>query len=279
MPAVITIVVPAYNQAEYLAETLDSVLAQIHTDWECIIVNDGSSDDTELIAKQYIAKDPRFKYVFQQNSGLSAARNMGISQASGKYILPLDADDLIDPAYVESGLKAFSLNPNLALVYAKARKFGAENKDWELPPYNFLNLLLSNCIFCSAIFKKSAWEVHGGYDTALKNGWEDWAFWVKILSADDEVFQIPQVLFFYRTRGKSMIRSMSTADQERVKWHIYEKNKETYQSLYPSPISIILENAYLKDHIRHILSSRPYSLGKLLLKPFAALKNIFKKQS
>ncbi len=279
MPHPISVIVPVYNQGVYLAETLDSVLAQTHTGWECIIVNDGSTDDTELIGEQYLAKDKRFKYLFQQNRGLSAARNTGISTASGEYILSLDADDLIGPQYMELALKAFSLNQNLALVYAKAKKFGLENTDWDLPAYSYPNLLLNNCIYCSAFFRRFAWEKHDGYDTELKSGWEDWAFWVKILSANDDVYQIPQTLFYYRTKDRSMIRSMSAADQERVKWHIYNKNKAAYQLLYPSPVSIILENGYLKNHISNILSSKPYTVGNILLKPFVMLKNAFKKQS
>jgi glycosyltransferase involved in cell wall biosynthesis len=275
----IAVIVPCYNQAQFLNEALDSILAQTHTGWECIIVNDGSTDDTELISNQYLAKDERFKYVFRQNGGLSAARNTGIGMASGEYILPLDADDIIGPQYMELALKAFSLNQTLALVYAKAKKFGLENTDWDLPAYSYPNLLLNNCIYCSAFFKRAAWEKHDGYNTELKSGWEDWAFWVKILSADDEVYQIPQTLFYYRTKDISMIRSMSAADQERVKWHIYNNNKAAYQAAYPSPISIILENTYLKNHIGDILSSRPYTLGNILLKLLVMLKKVFKKQS
>ena len=93
MPKV-SVIVPCYNQGEYLADALESVLYQTFTDWECIIVNDGSSDNTEEVANKFCELDKRFKYISQTNQGVSAARNNGIKASSGTYILPLDGDDV-----------------------------------------------------------------------------------------------------------------------------------------------------------------------------------------
>ncbi|MFV8358229.1 glycosyltransferase family 2 protein, partial [Flavobacterium sp. XS1P32] len=87
----VSIIVPCFNQAQYLSEALKSVLEQTYENWECIIVNDGSPDDTKQIAQKWVEKDSRFKYIFKENGGLSSARNEGINYAKGTFILPLDA--------------------------------------------------------------------------------------------------------------------------------------------------------------------------------------------
>ena len=91
----ISVIVPCYNQAQYLDECLQSVLDQTYTDWECIIVNDGSPDHTEEIAKKWVEKDTRFIYLFKENGGLSSARNAGIEIAKGEWIQFLDCDDIL----------------------------------------------------------------------------------------------------------------------------------------------------------------------------------------
>lgn len=92
----VSIIIPCYNQAHYLPAALQSVLMQTYSNWECIIVNDGSTDDTEWIALEWIKKDDRFKYVKKENGGLSSARNAGLKVAAGEYIQLLDADDLLE---------------------------------------------------------------------------------------------------------------------------------------------------------------------------------------
>ncbi len=100
MPKV-SVIIPCYNQAEYLQSALASVFCQSFTDWEAIVVNDGSTDDTVEIAAGFFAKFPdcNWKLIDQKNAGLTSARNAGIEAAVGEYILPLDADDMISPVF------------------------------------------------------------------------------------------------------------------------------------------------------------------------------------
>ncbi len=113
----VSIIVPCYNQADYLPEALGSVLQQTCEQWECIVVNDGSEDTTEEVAQQWVKKDARFKYINIPNGGLSNARNTGIEAASGIYILPLDSDDKLGENYLELALDAFNSEPKLKVVY------------------------------------------------------------------------------------------------------------------------------------------------------------------
>ena len=96
MNPLISVIVPCYNQAQYLDECLQPVLDQTYTDWECIIVNDGSPDHTEEVAKKWLEKDNRFRYIYKENGGLSSARNAGIREAKGEWIQFLDSDDKIN---------------------------------------------------------------------------------------------------------------------------------------------------------------------------------------
>jgi len=274
LPA-ISIIVPCYNQAEFLPETLNSVLTQTAANWECIIVNDGSTDVTETVAKKWVAKDERFKYIYQQNGGLSAARNTGIELAKGEYILPLDADDWIGTEYIEKALKAYEVNKNLKLVYCQAKKFGAQNYRWDLVPYTYQNLLINNCIFCSAVFRKSSWQQTGGYNVHFKRGLEDWDFWIRLLNPESEVYQIPEILFYYRTKQQSMLTSMQDDDIETYRNLIYNAQIENYRKYFGSYIKILHENFMLKDQVKRLSKSNSYKTGNWVLKPFALIKRLF----
>ena len=172
---VISIIVPCYNQAEYLPETLNSVLAQTYSNWECVIVNDGSPDNTDTIAKGYLKKDNRIKYVYQENKGLATARNTGICNSIGEYILPLDADDLIAPTYIEKAIDRFSQFPETKLVYCKGHTFGSSNHPMVLADYDYDTFIWGNCIFCSALYRRSDYDKTPGYNANMVYGLEDWA--------------------------------------------------------------------------------------------------------
>ena len=186
----ISIIVPCYNQAEFLDDALESVQKQSFRNWECIIVNDGSADRTEVLGKQWEKTDARFKYYYQKHSGVSKARNYGIIQAKGRYILPLDADDKLGVDYIKRALSRMDQNKELKLVYCKAKIFGEVEKDWILPEFKLSSLAANNMIFCSSIFKKSDWEMVGGYDENMKEGYEDWEFWIALLKNGGEVLSI-----------------------------------------------------------------------------------------
>lgn len=276
MQSVISIIVPCYNQAGFLPETLNSVLAQTTTNWECIIVNDGSTDDTETVAKEWAAKDERFKYIHQQNGGLSAARNTGIESAKGEYILPLDSDDLIGKEYIEKALKAFGADKNIKLVYCLANKFGAENKLWDLVPYTYQNLLINNCIFCSSVYRKSSWQQIGGYNIDFKKGYEDWEFWLRMLDKNSQVYQIPDVLFFYRIRLNSMLVTMQDTDIENARTVIFDRIPAVYKEHFGSYIKQLYEIKTLNIEIEKLKNSNSYKYGNRVLRPFSYLKKLLK---
>lgn len=211
----VSIIVPCYNQAQFLPEALQSVLGQTYENWECIIVNDGSPDNTKEVAQEWVKKDSRFIYLYKKNGGLSSARNAGIAIAEGEFILPLDGDDRIGKDYTLLAMKAFQEDSDLKLVYCKAEKFGEESGSWDLPDFSLLNLARQNMIFCSAFFRKKEWERVGGYDVNMIYGWEDWEFLITILKAGGEVKCLDEVGFYYRVKEVSMIKMIDKINQQK----------------------------------------------------------------
>ena len=278
---IISIIMPAYNKASFISEALDSVIAQTFTDWECIVVNDGSTDNTEEIVLPYVNREPRIKYFAQPNQGVSCARNKGIKESIGEYILPLDADDMIVSTYVEKALAYFEKFPDTKLVYCKERLYGV-NDSSRLPPYKYEDFIWSNCIFCSAIYRKKDFERIGGYNPILSvsYGLEDWDFWLRLLGPTDRVYQIPEELFLYRRvyNGRSIDREQNLSNALSM---IYQNNMRIYEPYMKYIIEYrnkAAERDYYKNALESVLHSRKYKIGKMIVNPFIFLSSLFKKK-
>lgn len=197
VPIIVSIIIPAFNSEKYLAETLRSVLRQTFTNWECIIVDDGSTDKTASVIDSWCASDQRFTKVMQPNSGVSAARNNGVKHARGEYVLPLDSDDIISDNYLQKAVEILSNNPQITLVYCKAAFFGEKNEPWNLPRYSYKELLLRNSIFVSGVFRRKDFLRVKGYNERL-HILEDWEFYIRLLYGKTQVVQIDETMFYYR---------------------------------------------------------------------------------
>jgi glycosyltransferase involved in cell wall biosynthesis len=230
----VSIIVPCYNQAQYLEEALQSVLDQTYTNWECITVNDGSPDSTEDVAQKWVEKDNRFIYLKKDNGGLSSARNAGITIAQGEFVLPLDADDKIATNYIELALSSFQEDDSLKVVYCKVEKFGEEKGLWHLPPFSLFDLARFNMIFCSAVYRRADWELVGGYDINMIYGLEDWEFWIAILKNGGGVKCLEEVGFYYRIRENSMVRIINIEQIKYTEIYVAKKHIEFYISNYDS---------------------------------------------
>ncbi|WDF62875.1 glycosyltransferase family 2 protein [Flavobacterium sp. KACC 22763] len=254
----VSIIVPCYSQALYLDEALQSVLVQTYVNWECIIVNDGSPDNTDEVAKIWLQKDTRFKYVFQENSGLSCARNFGISQAAGEFILPLDADDKIALNYTELAMRAFEQDRSLKVVYCKAEKFGIKNGLWELPPFSLERLTYDNMIFCSAFFKKSDWSLVGGYDSKMIYGLEDWEFWISILKNGGFVKRLEDVGFYYRIKPDSMLKRIDIEKKNLMLEYLSTKHLDFYIRFYGSFAALNYKLSEQREYFSSKLQSKKF---------------------
>lgn len=265
--SLISIIVPCYNQAQYLDECLQSVLDQSYTDWECIIVNDGSPDNTEEIAKKWVDKDNRFKYLFKPNGGLSSARNAGIEIANGEWILPLDNDDRIGVQYLELASQEF--DKGYAVIYCKAELFGEKEGEWILPEYSYNFLLGSNHIFCTSFFRKKDWLKYGKYDESMKIGYEDWEFWIRLLKDNEnEVYRVDSIQFYYRIKIESMLKSINLEKDNITKSYIYNKNIEIYNEKFGNYMYLLNNKNIIEKELivyKKAYASKRYKLGNKLV--------------
>lgn len=204
----ISVIIPCYNHGQYLEETIDTVLNQTFQDFEIIVVNDGSTCKNTIEILNNIKK-PKTRLLHTKNQGLSMARNNGIKQAQGEYILPLDSDDKIHPTYLEKALNIIELDKTLGVVTCKAELFEAQSGEWLLPDVKMPDFLLSNRVFCTSLFRKKDWEKYKGYKKNMKYGWEDYDFWLNFIEDGKNFHRIEEILFYYRKDQNSMAASIN----------------------------------------------------------------------
>ncbi len=269
MDNLISIVVPCYNQAQYLDECLSSVINQTYNYWECIIVNDGSSDGTEKIALEWVNKDNRFKYYSKINGGLSDTRNFGIKKAAGAYILPLDADDYIGTELLELSLNVFNKDENVTIVYSDVMNFGTINGLSKVGDFNFGNFLFSNMISCTAMYRKVDYEKTDGYDINLKYGSEDWDFWLSLLEKNNlNVYKLNYVGLYYRRKEHSMLVDYQKS-KDKINYthnYIFNKHIKSFNEYYGDPIMVYSKMHYLEKKIQ------PFLKLKAILRKFTFRK-------
>jgi len=202
----VSIIIPCYNQAHYLPEAVGSVVNQTLTHWECIIVNDGSGDNTPRIANSLIMQysEKQIRLINQENKGLAEARNTGIKASKGKYILPLDADDLIHPEMLQKTVSLLKTHPEIAIAYTDVKHFGSANRIVCAGEYDFKRLCFQNHLNYCSLYRREAWESAGGYNPNMVWGYEDWDFWISCGEKGYYGKRSSEPLFMYRVKETSM---------------------------------------------------------------------------
>mgnify|MGYP001570963916 CR=1 FL=1 len=200
MKPLISICIPCWNQAKYLPEAIESVLAQTVKPYEIIVISDGSPDETRYVARSYDVK-----YIETTNRGLASARNTGIMNMTGDYFYPLDADDKMLPNCIERVSQVIE-GTDADIVAPSFRCFGVNNDEVILTPNPTIeDFKVANRIgYFSAIKKEALLEV-GGYSTRMIWGYEDYHLWFNLLRAGKNLVTIPDILIMYRTKEQSMI--------------------------------------------------------------------------
>lgn len=223
----VSVIIPCFNQARYLPDAVESVRSQSHANWECIIVDDGSSDDTARIAAQLAAADARVRWVRQENRGLAGARNRGLEEARGDYIQFLDADDLLRPDKLDLQLRLIEDGETPAVVYcgyALCEEDPNAEIDLGRPPAtldaqrplrdlalrweNGLSIPCHAFLFDARLFRQSAIR----FDEGLLNH-EDWDCWMRLFSRTPRLYHAVERLVLYRRHGSAMSRD-TTAMRE-----------------------------------------------------------------
>lgn len=205
----ISIVIPCYNQAEFLEECVESAYNQTQAAHEIIIVNDGSTDNTAEIAERY--KFPQFpgiespvKVIHQVNKGLPSARNTGIMNATGDYIWFLDADDMLKGNAIEVMTRNI-YQYNSDVIAPSFEHFGLRNDQIILGSFNMEDLKVANRIgYFSAIRRSTLLEV-GGYNPKMRWGFEDWDIWFDLFKRGKTLVTLQDILVRYRIKDNSML--------------------------------------------------------------------------
>lgn len=239
---IVSVIVPCYNQGKYLADAVRSLLNQTFQDLECIIINDGSEDDTREIARELQRSSEKIVYIEQTNQGLSAARNAGIAAARGQFLQFLDADDELEPQKIAAHLSFLSSHPDVDIVYGDARYFTTENRDlrdlgpyagpegvpwipsvWHAPGTVLEKLLQRNTLAVNcALLRAQVFRTIGNWNTSLQ-ALEDWEFWIRCAGAglcfafvDDE-----GTLALIRMHPESMTRDTRRMDRAAYEMRVF----------------------------------------------------------
>lgn len=230
---IISIITPCYNNSDTIIETLESIKNQVFKDFELIIINDGSSDNSAEIITNYISKNKNLNiYLYSTaNNGPSKSRNLGSSYAKGTYIMFLDADDKIESTYISKCISYLENNTSMNLVYSEAEFFEAKKGKWDLKEFEMPNFLIDNCIPIFCVIRINVFEKVGKFDENL-NYTEDWELWIRIIKEFGGVYRIPEVLFYYRKRkSKNSLTDTENKDDisEKSRLYIYNKHYEFYK--------------------------------------------------
>lgn len=222
----VSIIIPCYNYGQYIEECVDSVLKSTFQDIEILVINDGSTDEkTNQILKTL--NKPKTRVIWQHNQGLAQTRNNGIKQAQGKYFLPLDADDTIEPTLIEKAYWILETTPELGYVYPYVQLFGDFNEVWKTMEYNFYDLLWDNQISVCSLVRKQAWQEVGGYNPNMTYGYEDWEFWINLGKHNWHGRLLAEPLFNHRKHGLTMTK---TALEKRK--YLIEQIKKNHPEIF-----------------------------------------------
>ena len=239
---------PCYNDGAYIEEAVASIRAQSYPIVELVIVDDGSDDSETIQILSSLGAQPYIKLIRTNHLGPAGARNSGIKAASGFYILPVDADDKIEPTYIEKAVNTMESDISIGVVYCHADLFGEQSGPWELPDYQFDKMLLDNIVFVSALFQKEDWMKVGGFRTTMEHGMEDYDFWLSILELDKKIYQLPEVLFHYRIKPVSRTTKFQTdpAVVQQTYRQIFMQHQAFYQK-YQKEYAIVLRDALIEQ--------------------------------
>ncbi|MBU3822740.1 glycosyltransferase family 2 protein [Flavobacteriaceae bacterium XHP0103] len=272
----VSFVIPCYNDAQYIEQSVNSALNQTYKPIEVIVVDDGSDEETKKVLKTL---EPKItKLITQDNQGQSTARNAGINEANGDFIVTLDSDDFFEPTFCEKALDAFMDNTEVKLVscytyllYENGNKEVFKTAGGKLPSF-----LCKNHALGSAMFRKKDWEFCGRYDENMTFGYEDWEFYIRLLTNGGYAVSIKEPLYTYRKRNNTTTNKANEKKYELLKY-IYLKHQNLYKENFETFINHILyywereEKSKIKN-----TQKLEFRIGKATLRPFRLIKSVFK---
>lgn len=238
-PGLVSIVMPCYNGEQFIQETIDSVMNQTYKNWELLVIDDGSKDNSYSLVKEYTNKDNRIHLIQQKNAGSAAARNNGIRRSRGQYLALLDSDDIWLPGFLDSQIRFIQQKGAVCVCSSYSRIDEQSNE------------ILKPVISKPIITAKSMQSVDyigcltGLYDQSkhgkiflkeeLNSLLDDYAFWIDVVNLEGEAYGNPKILAKYRVRKNSL-----TANKRKlVKKHYIFYRKQLNQNFFQSMLSTL----------------------------------------
>jgi len=286
MKKLVSIIIPCYNQAKYVEEALISVLNQTYTCWECIIVDDGSADNSDKIIKNFISEDSRFNYIHKINEGVSKARNVGLENVKGEYIQFLDADDILDENKLELSLNELlkKENEGVKMIISNFQMISHDSKkkfkpyctldekyfsvDGFLTHWNISFSIQMNCgFFDASLFEKIRFSEN-------LSAQEDWVVWVQLFKNDNKFVFLDIPLAFYRINPESRMNTLGIDDNQ-LKVISNFKEILTFEEFYKFSFTLINKyyssDTLYRNNLNKFKKSNSYLTGKIIRKIFKTL--------
>lgn len=223
----LSVIIPTYNHARFLPQAVKSVFDQTYQNFEIIVVDDGSTDNTRETAQNY-SKDCRFRYIYQENRGLAASRNTGLRTVQGEYVAFLDADDVFLPRKLEIQLDWFETHPSCGMVFSgfyfmndQGELIRAHEPWLDVPTLEVKDLLFGNPTSVHAVLVKKQWlDRVGGFDETLRRI-EDWDIWLRVVHAGCKVEWVKEIVCGYRLSPGQMTKDATA--QKHVSKRVMDK--------------------------------------------------------
>lgn len=272
----VSIIVPCYNDWQYIEQAVNSALNQTYSNIEVIVVDDGSDLRTKKVLKKLEPKITRL--ITQENKGQSTARNNGITEATGEYILTLDSDDYFEGTFCEKAISIFLNNKEVKIVTCQAtRWYESGEKNIFIPAGGTIsNFIYANDALGTSMFKKEDWRQCKGYDEEMRNGFEDWEFFIRILKDGGFTQVIQEPLYNYRRRNNSTT-SIANSKKYELLTYIYIKHKALYMNNFEGFVAHLLNKiAFEEKQHKKLLIQKEYRIGYLILYPARIGKRFFK---
>lgn len=229
-PPVVSVVIPCFNHANYLKDSIGSIMNQTFQDFEIIVVDDGSTEPKEVEREVAAFKDTRLKVMHhKENKGLAETRNTGVRAACGKYILTLDADDMIKPTFLSKTTLFLDIRKDVSIAYTDIELFGTTSRVHEMPEYDFDLLLKKDIMVCASLYRREVFDAVGGYDPRMNIAWEDYLFWIQAGKLGYCGARIADPLFMYRRDRQSMILQAHAVGMDKVRRQLHDIEPELFK--------------------------------------------------
>lgn len=270
----VSIVIPCYNDAQYIELCVTSALSQTYINKEVILVDDGSNVETKAVLQKL---EPQItKLITQENLGQSVARNVGINASKGQYVLVLDSDDFFESTFVEKAIAVFLENQKTKIVTCFANLIFEKEKSYMYKPKGgtIVSFLCSNNALGSAMFKKEDWQITGGYDEAMRQGFEDWEFYIRLLQKGGVAQVIEEPLYNYRKRNNTTTQR-ANAVKYKLLLYLFQKHRELFKEHLDDYVSHLLSKIEREEKEKIKNTQRlEFKIGKVILTPFRWIKSI-----